>query len=234
LAAEKADSISFPSPFVSDPSSTICIQAADRMGRQPLLAGDLALVQLLSDNRDEQSRDELPFQGLALLLDRLVAVFYENLPVLRELSPAGARFAVRGRTLTDRDRAEQELNRERDPRVRAERDKKNEELGRKCGKEAAAPGVLFGKLRVQSDESWDGDFNYLSGGRPWRLVLDCGSTWNGLTDWSVEKFPFDETLTPRPESGIHVLGAVIGWLDAPAQTAPNSAEQEIKRRPVEE
>jgi transcriptional regulator with XRE-family HTH domain len=202
---EATDLVPFPALFIAEPASTICIQATDRVAGAPLRAGDIALVRLLLDNRDSQTREELPFQGLALLLDRLVAVFYENLPNQRELSPGAMRHSRRERPSEDRDG------------MRAEQRKEDGELARKRSPEGRVPGVLFGTLRVQSDESWNGDFNYLSGGHPWRLLLDCGSTWNGLTDWSTEKFLFDKTLTSRLGSGIHVLGGVIGWLRAPGE-----------------
>jgi hypothetical protein len=95
------------------------------------------------------------------------------------------------------------------------RAKKSELLALKCLRDAIAPGVLFGKLRVRSDESWDGDLNCLGSEHPWRLVLDCGATWNGLTDWSTDKIPLSRALMPRAGSGIHILGAVIGWIRAP-------------------
>lgn len=195
-AVEKVEAIPFPSLLVSEPSSTVCIRATDRVGGSLFIAGDLVLVRWLRSD---------PVN----LLDCLVAVFYEHLPNLRELSPEASRFHLRNKrpiapTIT------YELD-----QLRASVDWTLNELADKCLMEATAPGVLFGTLRVQSDERWNGDFNDLSGGRPWRLLLDCGATWNGLTDWSTERFPFDGTLAPHASLGVHVLGPVVGWLRAP-------------------
>lgn len=216
LKVKIADSISFPSLFISEPKSTFCIQVMDRVGGSPFLAGDIALVQWMQDYRKGKG-EKLPILGLPLLLDCLVAVFYENLPLSRELSPDAARQRKPGRLLADRDRFEIELNRQRDPLLRAEEERKDDELFAKCFASATVPGVLFGKLRIQSDENWDRDYNRLVGGLPWRLILDCGATWNGLTDWSTEKLQLDETLAQRVNAGIHVFGFVIGWLRAPGR-----------------
>jgi transcriptional regulator with XRE-family HTH domain len=212
------DLVPFPSLFISKPASTICIQAPDRPAGTPDLAGNLVLVELARKGRDERAREGAPFAAYGLPLDRLAAVLFEKVPDHPELSPEASRRLPPARLFTARDRKENELNRSRDPLRRAETDRQNEELWQRVHAEATMPGVLFGTPKIQSVESWDGDFNHFKkGGLPWRLVLHCGALYYGLTDWSTDEFPWNGTLIERIKSEIHVLGVVIGWLRAPGR-----------------
>lgn len=212
------DLIPFPTMFISEPASTICVQATDTVAGSPFFAGDLYLVRLAAVKRGGANAQDLPDRSFENLIGCSVAVFYANSPTARELSPEAVRRRPRGRLFTEADRREIEVNRARNPVAYAEADRKSEELLEKVVATVES-GVLFGSLRVQSHENWDGDFNRLKGDHPWRLVLDCGDIWNGLTAWSTEAFPWDGTLRSRLNSGVHILGAVIGWLRAPGGIA---------------
>jgi transcriptional regulator with XRE-family HTH domain len=200
------DFIPFPALFAPEAASVICVQATDRLAGAPLFAGDLSLVRLAQQEGDESGCDELPSLGFESLLNCLVAVFCESMPNQRELSPDAARWLSRNQRLIG-PTVEYDLK-----GLRSRAAPGQEKRAEKYLADATAAGVLFGTLRVQSHENWDGDFSRLEGDHPWRLVLDCGGTWNGLTLWSTQAFPWDGSLRHRLNAGVHILGAVIGWL----------------------
>ena len=207
------DLIPFPTPFISEPASTICIQATDRLAGSPFFAGDLCLVRLSTPKREKTNAKDLPDLSLENLLGCSVAALYKSMPNERELSPDAARWRSQNRHLIG-PTVEYDLKHLRSQITPAE-----EKQGKKHLADATSPGILLGTLRVQSDESWTGNLNDLDGERPWRLVLDCGGTWNGLTDWSTDEFPWG-ALRVRLREGITVLGTVIGWLRAPGAAGP--------------
>jgi transcriptional regulator with XRE-family HTH domain len=192
--ADLSNSVRFPSLFVPEPALTRCIQLTDLFAGSGFSAGDVALIQLARGS-------------LLNLLNRSVAVFYERLSPERLLTPEAVRRLPRARYFAEVDRRENELNRSRDPLIRAETDQKNEELAAKFQRDATGPGVLFGVFSIEYDE--------IAGGS-WRAVLNCGTFWRALTLWNAEEPPSEATLAISPESGIHVLGPVIGWLRGPA------------------
>ncbi|MGD1106942.1 MAG: helix-turn-helix transcriptional regulator [Terracidiphilus sp.] len=212
-----ATSVPFASLFVREPSLTICVQATDRLGRSDFFAGDLVLIQCARRKGDGEKAQPAPHAELLPLLGARVALFFESLPVSRELSPEAWRRRPPARLFTDQDRLVNEANSPQDPAERAEEERKREELGQKYLSEASAPGAVFGRLRLQSDESWDGDLDKLRDGRPWRAILDCGGTLNGLTDWTTDPLAFSGASVPRANPGIHLLGAIVGWLVSPVE-----------------
>ena len=154
-------------------------------------------------------RSQLP---LSHLLGTLIAVFFERLPESVELSPESLRLRLRTQRLIGppvRYTVEQ---------ARSWRSADIDEVAAKALADATVPGVLCGVLRVQADESWDGDPKALSGERAWRVFLDCDSFWVGLTKWTMESFSFKEALAPPLKEEIHILGTVLGWLRAPGRS----------------
>jgi len=81
-------------------------------------------------------------------------------------------------------------------------------------KEATAPGVLFGMLRLGSDEDWEGEDENLGLFHPWRYFLDCGDHWEPLTAWSLDEFA--SAVNPPIKSGLRIIGTVVGWISANA------------------
>jgi transcriptional regulator with XRE-family HTH domain len=203
--------IPFPALFVSDPNSTICVQATDRVAGSPFHAGDLCLVRLSTRKREKANAKDSPNRSLENLAGRSVAALYKSLPNERELSPDAARWHSQNRhpigpTI------------DYDPKqLRSQITPAEEKQAKKYLADATRPGILLGTLRIQSDASWSGDLKHLNGERPWRLVLDCGGTWNGLTNWSTEEFP-EGALHTQLKAGISILGPIIGWLRAPSET----------------
>ena len=226
VAAKSSRSLPFVSLFLRKPSLTICVQATDRFGGSDFLAGDLVLVQCARKEGDGEKEQPAPHKELLPLLAARVAVFFESLPVSRDLSPEAWQRRPPARLFTGQDQLENELNLPEGPAARAELERRQDELAQKCLLEASAPGVLFGTLRLQSDESWDGDLNKLRDTRPWRFILDCGATRVGLTDWTVDPLAFSGASAPRANPGIHLLGVIVGWLVAPAAPIATSGDRE--------
>jgi transcriptional regulator with XRE-family HTH domain len=205
--------IPFPALFAPEGAAVICVQATDRLAGSPLFAGDLSLVRLAQQEGDACGCDKLPSLGFESLFNCLVAVFCESMPIQRELSPDAARWLSRNQRLVG-PTVEHDLK-----ELRSRTTPESEKRADKYRANATAAGVLFGTLRVQSHENWDGDLSRLEGDNPWRLVLDCGATWSGLTLWSTQEFPWDGSLRHRLNAGVHVLGAVIGWLRAAGEAS---------------
>ena len=207
------DFIPFPALFAPVGASLISVQATDRLAGGPLFAGDLSLLRLARREGEKPGCDDLSSPRSEDLLDCLVAVFFESMPNEREPSPDAARWLSRNRRWIG-PTVEYDLK-----TLRSGITPEPGEQAEKYLVDARGPGVLFGTLRVQSLENWDGDFDRLGRDYPWRLVLDCGDTWNGLTAWSTQAFPWDGTLRIQLNSGVHILGAVVGWLRAPGGIA---------------
>jgi transcriptional regulator with XRE-family HTH domain len=200
--AEGADYVLLPSRFVPENQSLVCIQVPPQGAGPQLSIGDLILI-------DTTQRD------LRKCLNCFVALLCEKESLMRGLKPEIVRLRPRGRILTERDKKEIELNRSRDPLVRAETDRRNEELWAKS-LQAALPDVLFGTLRVDIPDGTQNDSHEsLTEGIPWRLVLDGGAFVTPLTPWKVEAFSLDGKLALPEEPRIEILGAVIGWIRAP-------------------
>ena len=200
--AEPADLIPFPSLFISDPASAICVRATPLMAGPQVQPDDLILI-------DSTQRDLVDF------LNCFVAVASEDVPLSRLLKPEIVRLWPRGRPLTERDRREIELNLSRDPLVRAEEDRRADELMAKILKEVL-PEVVFGTLRLDIPEGTQNESREgLSEGIPWRLILEGGFFTSPLTPWSIEKFQNDATLAFPETRRLRVLGTVTCWLRAP-------------------
>jgi hypothetical protein len=217
---EGADYVPLPSRFVPGDSSVVCIQVPPHGAGPHFSFGDLVLI-------DTTQR------SLAEFLNGFVAVSCENDYLPRLIKPEIVRLSPRGRNLTETDRKEIELNRSRDPLVRAEIDRRHEELWAKS-LQAVLPDVLFGTLRVDiperdQNESREG----LSIGIPWRLILDGGTFTTPLTPWRVDELCGDASLTFPPEPKIRILGVVTGWLRSPRVSASKLAAAAIEPTAVD-
>lgn len=208
-----ADRIPFPALFISDPDSTICVQATDRVAGSPFRAGDLCLVRLSTAKRQEANAKDLPDRSFENLIDCSVAAFYKSVPNERELSPDAARWRSQNlRMIAPTVEIDFKV-------LKSQITPQEKKRAKRYLADASGPGVLLGTLRVQSHVGWNRDYGYLTKqGNPWRLVLDCGGTWNGLTDWSTDDFKWG-ALRVRLKEGISILGPVIGWLRASAGPA---------------
>lgn len=203
--SSEGNAVSFPSLFIPNPEWTRCIQVSAPFAGAGLSVGDVALVQLLRES-------------LFSLLGHTVAVFYERLSPERLLTPEAVRLLPPARQFSEVDRRDNELNRSRDPLIRAETDRKNNQLAERLMQEATASGVLFGNLNIEHDERFEGLESGHPAARklPWRVVLNCGNFWRALTQWNTKDDPSESTFSISSESGIHVLGTMIGWLRRPA------------------
>jgi hypothetical protein len=153
-------------------------------------------------------------RNLIHFLNRFVAVASEDVPLLRPPKPEIRRLLPRGRPLTERDRREIELNRSRDPLVRAETERRNDALMAKILKEVL-PEVAVGTLLLDIPEGAQNESHEgLSEGIPWRLILDAGSFTIPLTPWSIDKLTRDATLVFPEQARLRILGTVTGWLRA--------------------
>lgn len=213
--AESADYILLPSRFVVEDPSIVCVQVPPNSGNSQLSVGDLVLI-------DTSQR------AVNKCLSCFVALACENDLLMRGLKPEIVRLQFHGPILTEKDKKEMELNRSRNPLVRAEEDQRAEELWGKYVR-PLLPDVLFGMLRVDipygmQNESSEG----LSEGIPWRLMLDGGTFETVLTRWRTERLFLDETLAFSEDPKIRILGVVIGWLRAPRVSASKLATAVIE------
>ena len=200
VEADPVDTVPFPSLFVPDRASTVCVEVTKRTKGPLLFGGDLALVQL----------SELP---LIKLRNRLVAVLFHQQHNLLLPSSTAAHSHGGGAPV---DMAESERQRDILELGEASERSTNEYL-----KQATGPGVLFGMLRLGSDGDWGGKDENLGLFPPWRYFLDCGDHWEPLTDWSLDEFV--SAMNPPIKSGLRIIGAVVGWISANADSSSGLA-----------